>query len=92
MYTTTNVLTCPFHSLAYEIELGERAKQADELIHTKLGKGHTNLVEASHNVLIRFRPKVMHLHRLHYQVSTNLGLLQSNQTYMGSMKGLPLVS
>ena len=42
MYTTTNVLTCPFHSLAYEIELGERAKQADELIHTKLGKGHTN--------------------------------------------------
>ena len=89
MYTTTHVLTCPFHSLAYEIELGVRAKQADDLIHTKLGKGHTNLVEASHNVLIGFRPKVMHLHRLHYQ-----GLLQSNQTFIGSIEGhgLPLVS
>ena len=87
-YATTNALTCPFHSLAYEIELGVWTKQADNLIHSQLGKGHTNSVEAAHNVLIRFRPKSMHLHRLHYQVATNLGLLQSNQTFMGSMEGM----
>ena len=30
----------------------------------------------------------MHLHHVHYHISINLGLLQSNQTYMGSMKDM----
>ena len=38
------------------------------------------VVEASHNVLIRFWSKDIDLERLHYQLSTNLGLLQSYLT------------
>ena len=53
-----------------------------------LGRGHTNQNEASHNVLIRFRPKHSQMTRLHYHVSTNLGLLQSNMTYMNRVRGL----
>ena len=54
---TRNVLMCPFHSLAYQIECEKRAQQAHDVIHPVLGGGHTNQNEASHNVLIRFRPK-----------------------------------
>ena len=46
-YQTKIKLSCPFHALAYEIECKERASQgAPE-------RGHSNAVEASHNVLIR---------------------------------------
>ena len=38
------------------------------------------LIESSHNVFIRFRPKHIYLERLHYHVSTNLGLLQANMS------------
>ena len=46
-----------------------------------MGRGHTNQVESAHGVLIHFRPKSLHFHCLHYQVSINLGLLQSNQSF-----------
>ena len=39
------------------------------------------------SVLIHFRPKFLHLHRLHYQVSNNLRLLQSNHGFMEKVKG-----
>ena len=77
-YRTTHILTCPFHLAAYEFELIRRASQSRDLIHIEMGKGHTNQLESAHSVLIHFRPKSLHLHHLHYQVSTNLGLLQSN--------------
>ena len=53
-----------------------------------LGRGHTNQNEASHNILIRFRPKHSQITRLHYHVSTNLSLLQSNTTYMNRVRGM----
>ena len=56
-YHTRHVLTCPFHSLAYEIECHERAGMAKQLVHPILKRGHSNWLEASHNVFIRFRPK-----------------------------------
>ena len=86
-YTTKHPLTCPLHALAYEIECNTRAAQAHDIIHPELGKGHSNLCEASHNVLVRFRSKNLHLHHLHYITSTNLGLCQSNMTYLTSKKG-----
>ena len=38
-------------------------------------------------MLIRFRSKDLHLHRLHYVTSTNLGLCQSNMIYLTGKKG-----
>ena len=83
-YATWYVLTCPFHSLLYEIECDS---MADSLVHPVLKRGHSNWLEASHNVFIRFRSKDISLERLHYEVSTNLGLLQSNMTYMYKKRG-----
>ena len=60
-----------FHALLYEIECHARAKQVKELIHPVLKRGHSNALEASHNVFIRFRSKDISLERLHYHVSTN---------------------
>ena len=88
LYSTKNPLTCPLHSLAYEIECVERASRAHELIHPVLGRGHSNLPEASHNVLVRFRRKNLYLHRLHYISSTNLGLCQSNMTWLTDKRGV----
>lgn len=51
-------------------------------IHKDFGRGHSNWLEASHNAFTRFRSKNVNLQRLHYIVSTNLALLQSNMTYM----------
>ncbi len=81
-YSTTYKLTCPLHSLLYEIECNARANKSDQLVHPKLGRGHSNFVEATHNVFIRYRSKDVYLSSIHYEVSTNLGLLQSNMTYM----------
>ena len=83
-YQTKIMLSCPFHALAYEIE---RALQADKLVHPILKRGHSNAVEASHNVLFRLRSKDIFLERLHYHLSTNLGLLQANLTYMHAKFG-----
>ena len=88
LYSTKHPLTCPLHALAYEIECDERASHAHDLIHPVLGRGHSNLPEASHNVLVRFRSKNLHLHRLHYITSTNVGLCQSNMTWLTSKKGI----
>ena len=82
-YHSRYVLTCPFHSLAYEIECHERAKISEQLVHP----GHSNWLEASHNVFIHFRPKHIFLERLHYVLSTELALLQSNMTYMYEKRG-----
>ena len=86
-YHTRYALTCPFHSLAYEIECHGRAEMSCQLIHPILKRGHSNWLEASHNVFIRFRPKHIHLEQLHYVVSTELALLQSNMTYMYEKRG-----
>ncbi len=83
-----DVLNCPFHLLVYKIECHVRAQQADKLIHPILRRGHSNWLESSHNVMIRFRSKDISLERLHYQVSTNLGLLQANMTHEGNQQGL----
>ena len=80
-------LDCEFHALLYEIECMERAKLASQLVHPILKRGHSNAVETSHSVLIRFRSKDISLERLHYHVSTNLGLLQANLTYMNAKRG-----
>ena len=86
-YHTKHILSCPLHSLAYEIECDRRADMADVLVHPTLKRGHSNWLEASHNVFIRFRPKHINLEQLHYATSTNLGLLQSNMTYMYNKHG-----
>ena len=86
-YKTRVKLDCEFHALLYEIECMERAKLARQLVHPILKRGHSNAVEASHNVLIRFQSKDISLERLHYHVSTNLGLLQANLTYMHAKLG-----
>ena len=41
-YHTWHALTCPFHSLAYEIECHERAEMAEQLVHPILKRGHSN--------------------------------------------------
>ena len=86
-YHTRHALTCPFHSLAYEIECHERAEMAEQLVHPILKRGHSNWLEVSHNAFIRFRPKHIFLERLHYVLSTELALLQSNMTYMYEKRG-----
>ena len=86
-YKTGHVLDCPFHSLAYELECREMAAQADVLIHPEIGNVTTNIVEASHNVLVRYRSKDWNIARLHYQVSTNLGLIQSCMTNLYNKRG-----
>ena len=60
-YHTRNKLTCPFHQLAYKIEIERRAGMADSLVHPDLKRGHSNWLEASHNILIQFRSK--HIYR-----------------------------
>ena len=72
-------------NLPYEIECHQRASMSEQLVHPILKRGHSNWLEASHNVFIRFQPKHIHLERLHYILSTELALLQSNMTYTESM-------
>lgn len=86
-YHTKVPLTCPFHALAFEIECDNRASQAEQIIHQELGRGHSNYPEASHNVLVRFRSKDKNLQRVHYIVSTNLGLLQANMSWLCKKHG-----
>ena len=86
-YKTGHILDCPFHSLAYELECREKAAMADVLIHPGIGNVTTNIVEASHNVLVRYRSKDWNVTRLHYQVSTNIGLIQSYMTNLYTKRG-----
>lgn len=86
-YQSTNVLTCPLHSLAYEIECNHRADHATEIIDPELGRGHSNACESTFSVFPKFRPKDVGLQRLHYQASTNLALLQASMTYLYEKRG-----
>uniref|UniRef100_A0A1X7UCX7 Uncharacterized protein n=1 Tax=Amphimedon queenslandica TaxID=400682 RepID=A0A1X7UCX7_AMPQE len=86
-YKSDQVLKCPFHTLAYKLECQEKAGLADVLIHPEIGKVTTNPVEASHNVLVRYRSKNWNLARLHYHVSTNIGLIQGCMTYRFTKRG-----
>ncbi|CAH1274779.1 Hypp9323 [Branchiostoma lanceolatum] len=81
LYKSKTAVTCPLHSLMYEIETATRAEKADRIIHPELGRGNSNLPEASHNVLLRLRSKDVFLSRLHYIVKTDMGLLQSCVTW-----------
>jgi hypothetical protein len=86
-YHSAHVLKCDFHGLLYEIECAHRAKDAEKVIDPELGKGHSNLPESSFSVLTKFRAKDINLHQVHYQASTNLGLLQSCMTWCYKVKG-----
>ena len=86
-YHSKNSLSCPFHALAYEVECHNRASQASQIIHSELGRGHSNYPEASHNVLVRFQSKDKYLQSIHYMVSTNMGLMQANMTWLNKKKG-----
>ena len=86
-YCSAHPLKCQFHALAYEIECAERAKNAKSVIDPELGKGHSNLPEATFSVLTKFRAKDTNLHQKHYQASTNLGLFQSNMSWLFKEKG-----
>lgn len=80
-YSTKAALTCPLHELLYEIEFHRLSKKAVQIIEPQMGRVHSNLPESRFNVLTRFRGKDLNLHQLHYEVSTNIGLLQSNMSW-----------
>ena len=52
--------------------------EAERVISTELGRGHTNQLESANSALIRLRKKSWNIQRVHYHTSTNLGLLESN--------------
>lgn len=81
-YKTRAVLKCPLHALLYKIECNRVARKATDVVHSEMGRGHSNLPESKFNVLTRFRSKNVNLHQLHYEFITNVGLCQSNMTYM----------
>ena len=85
-YESKNVITCPLHSLAYEIACETRARNSDEVIHSELGKGHSNLCESGFSVLPKYRAKNLALHRLTYMTLTNWGLIMSCQSFMQQKK------
>jgi hypothetical protein len=78
-YRTKFRLDCKFHALLYEI-VSRESCSGRETDSPHLKTGHSNAVEVSHNVFIRFRSKDISLQRLHYHLSTNLALLQANLT------------
>jgi hypothetical protein len=80
-------LTCPFHLALYQIECLRKADECQQYIHPDLGKGHSNLPEAAHNVYIRYRSKSVQLERLHYCISTNLAVLQSAVNWASDVYG-----
>ena len=58
------------------------------MIDPDLGRGHTNQVESANSTLARFRSKHWNTHRMHYHVSTNLGLLEANLSFMNGTNGV----
>lgn len=86
-YSSRTVLKCPLHSLLYEIECARVARKATSVIHTEIGRGHSNLPESKFHVLTRFRPKNVNLHQMHYEFITNVGLCQSDMTFMFKTNG-----
>ena len=86
-YKTRLLLDCPYHNLAYFVELHNRSKLAEKVIDKELGRGHTNQLESANSALIRFRKKCWNIQRVHYITSSNLGLLESNLTFMQNNRG-----
>ena len=86
-HITAHAWKCDLHGLAYEIECAKRAKNAEKAIDPELGKGLSNLPELTFSILTKFLAKDTNLHQKHYQVSTNLGLLQANMTWCFKNKG-----
>ena len=86
-YSSSMVLTCPLHLALYQVECLRRADECHLYIHPELGKGHSNLPEAAHNVYIRYRSKSVQLERLHYCISTNLAVLQSATNWASEVYG-----
>lgn len=56
-YITKNIIKCPFHKLAYQIECERRAEDAEAVIHPEMGRGNSNQCEAHFSVLPHFRAK-----------------------------------
>ena len=52
-YHTKHVLSCPLHSLAYEIECYSRASMANVLVHTVLKRGHSNWLECIDSIQVK---------------------------------------
>ena len=61
--------------------------KANEVIDPVMGKAHSILPESKFSVLTKFSPKDTNLHQMNYEVSTNMGLCQSNMTYLINCKG-----
>ena len=65
----------------YEIDcVQEVAAKSSSLNHPTLGHLRTNATESCFSTLTRFRSKNSHLRCMHYEVSTNLGLVHANLT------------
>jgi len=62
-YSTSNVIKCSFHHMAYKIECELRAADAHSVIHPEMGRGQSNLCEAHFTVLPHFRAKSQSLCR-----------------------------
>ena len=86
-YKTRKILSCPFHSKWYEHECEVRAAQAHDLIHETLGKVTSNLPESVFSICTHYRPKDRALEKTAYELTTNLGLLHANWSYMRKEKG-----
>ena len=65
-YESKFALSCELHSLGYEIECEVRDSSAENIIHSIMSRGHSNLYEAAFNVLPRYRAKSLAIHRLSY--------------------------
>ena len=76
------------YTASSKVEIKYRATKAEKLIHKEFKVGHTHIMEAFHNILIRYRSKHIAPERLHYHVSTDLGLLQANLLVMRERKGI----
>ena len=50
LYHTREVLSCPFHLLAYKLYCLRRTEMADQLVHPIKKRGHPNWLESSHNI------------------------------------------
>ena len=72
----------------YKIECRDGAAQLGKLIYPVIKRGHSNAMETSHDIFIRFWSKDISLERLHCHLSTNLALLQPNLTYMHGRIGI----
>lgn len=86
-YVARHVLRCKLHALLYEIECNRISNKAKAVVHEEMGRGHSSLPESKFNVLTRFRSKSVNLHQLHYEFITNIGLCQSNMTFMYKVAG-----